>query len=400
MADRAPRAVCIAGAGIAGLSLALALAKLGVRVTVLERSDAIQEFGAGLQISPNARRALNALGLDAAVSRQSFEPEGIDVYPFRRHDPIASMALGDVVRERYGLPYAVMHRADLATTLHTACRRFANIDIRFGVRSFAATPHASGVSVEVRHDQGETETIRAFALVGADGVGSRTRTDILGGKEACYSGYVAWRTLVDTEALSPGLSDNRTSLMWGPGFHAVAYPVPNRDKINIAVFARERMSVAFGLRPEPRLPRAARRDRRFASVLDNASEWTHWPLATVQTPQWHSGPIGLVGDAAHAMLPFQAQGAAMGIEDAVTLAPLLASGDSAESAFMRHEEIRRNRVERVARISAANGRIFHMRTPLAVGRDLVMRLQGSTMHLRRLHWLYSHDPVVIDKTTH
>src|SRR5665213_1714178 len=123
------RTVYIAGAGIAGLTLALALAKFGATVVVLERNSSIQEIGAGLQISPNARRVLNQLGLDRQVNAKSFEPAGIDLYPFRAKKPLTTVTLGDTVRQRYHVPYAVMHRADLAAVLHRACRRFANIDI-------------------------------------------------------------------------------------------------------------------------------------------------------------------------------------------------------------------------------------------------------------------------------
>lgn len=127
------RAIYIAGAGIAGLTLALALAKFGAHVVVLERNKAIQEVGAGLQISPNARKALNQLGLDKALHAKSFEPSGIDVYPFRAKKPLVTLTLGAEVARRYGAPYAVMHRADLVEVLFKACKRFANIDILFGV---------------------------------------------------------------------------------------------------------------------------------------------------------------------------------------------------------------------------------------------------------------------------
>jgi len=393
MADRPHRNIYIAGAGIAGLTLALALAKLGARVTILERNDTVQEFGAGLQISPNARQALNALGLDKALRKIAFEPDGIDIYPFGHQRPLTSLILGETARERFGLPYAVMHRADLAEALFKACKPFANVDIQFGIRDFTVTNTSDGVSIVIDKPGGDKQPVKANAFVGADGVGSHTRTTLLGGSEAAYSGYIAWRALIDIDALSPGLSTTHTSLLWGPGFHAVAYPVPHRDKINLALFAREPLSLGFGIRPAPNLPPAARRDPRFAAILEKAETWTHWPLAAVSTARWHLGRIGLIGDAAHAMLPFQAQGAAMGIEDAMVLAPLLMSEDNAETAFERFDTTRRGRVTRVASMSEANGRIFHMRRPLSLARDAVVRMQGPTGHLKRLHWLYDYDPV-------
>lgn len=399
MAPKAPtsktRTFHIAGAGIAGLTLALALAKHGARVTVLERNDSVQEFGAGLQISPNARRALNTLGLDDAIRAVSLEPEGIDIYPFGHKKPLTTLELGRAARERYGVPYAVMHRADLVDTLFSACKRFANIDIRFNIRNFDVTTSSKGTTLTIDAPEQKSSTAHAFAFIGADGVGSHTRTKILGGTEATYSGYVAWRTLIDIGKLAPEFSTAHTSVMWGPGFHAVAYPLPHRGQTNIALFVKESMSVAFGIRETPNLPKLVQHDPRFAKILQSTDVWTHWPLAAVKTPRWHQGPIGIIGDAAHAMLPFQAQGAAMAIEDAVILAQLLMTEQTGETAFQRFDEIRRERVTRTAAISATNGRIFHLHQPFSLGRNLVVKLQGKTGHFTRLDWLYAYDPASI-----
>jgi salicylate hydroxylase len=389
------RTIYIAGAGIAGLTLALALAKFGSTVVVLERHSSIQEVGAGLQISPNARRVLNQLGLDKQIAAHSFEPAGIDLYAFRGKQPIVTLALGDTARRRFGVPYAVMHRADLADALYRACRRFANIDIVFGVRSFDAVAHARGVTVAVDEHDGRTRNTRAFAFVGADGVNSPTRTRLLGGPAADYQNRVAWRGLIDPEALGGAVALDRTSVLFGPGYHAVCYPLPHRGKLNIALFSREAKDKVLGSSPapeEPSLPRAARRSERFAAVLRAAREhWSFWPLATVSPDEWHEGGIGLIGDAAHAMLPFQAQGAAMAIEDAAILAPLLMTEPNAAQAFERFVALRRVRVEQVAKISASNGVAFHLEWPFTGARDAVLRLQGPEGHLKRLAWLYGYD---------
>lgn len=387
----AGRTVFIAGAGIAGLTLALALAKFGIDVVVLERNIGISEFGAGLQISPNARRVLDRLGLAGAIREASFEPEGIDVYPFGRERPLVTLALGSAARARYGLPYAVMHRADLADVLHAACKRFANIDIVFGVADFTVSSHAGGVSVaaELAGRSGE-----AFAFVGADGVHSQTRRQALGGPPAQYSGRLAWRTLIPLDAVSDLVALDRTSLLLGPGYHLVVYPLPHRGRLNLALFAPHPV---VDLRAEPQsqrpsLPRSVLMSPRFSAIIDLAGDsWTAWPLHCVETRHWHRGNVGLIGDAAHAMLPFQAQGAAMAIEDAGVLAPLLARAQHAHIAFARYAEVRQARVLRVARQSQANGTIFHMRWPLTIARDAVMRSGGPEGHFRRLDWLYGYD---------
>jgi len=382
------RSVYIAGAGIAGLTLALALAKFGVRITVLERQRSVQEIGAGLQISPNARRVLDRLGLDRALTAASFEPEGIDVYSFRATRPLVTMQLGAAARERYGAAYAVMHRADLANALYRATRRFANIDIAFDVINFEVEPGPRGVTVTYGQAGGETRQGRAFAFIGADGINSTTRTRLLAGPQPQWTGRLAWRVLLDIAEL-PQLRADHTSVLLGADFHIVCYPLPHRGKINVVLFTQD----SAGDRAAPALPASALGDPRIAAILKaGEGRWGFWPVGAVQTEAWHKGPIGLLGDAAHAMMPFQAQGAAMAIEDAAILAPLLVTEPNAEAAFAGYESLRRPRVEKVAALSRANGRAFHMRFPASLARDAVIRMQGPQGHFRRLDWLYSYDP--------
>lgn len=390
----AGRTIYIAGAGIAGLTLALALAKFGATVVVLERSKKIQEIGAGLQISPNARRVLNQLGLDKTVGARSFEPTSIDVYPFRALRPVVSLDLGPVARARYGVPYAVMHRADLADALYRACKRFANIDLLFGVRSFDAVNHARGTSIVVEEASGQSRSARVHAFVGADGVNSETRVRVLNGAPAKYSGYVAWRTTVAMDMLESVLAPDRTTLLLGPGYHAVCYPLPQRKLFNIALFTKEKAAHANAadLPSEPKLPWAALPSKTFEALLSAArGGWGYWICNVVDAPAWSDGGVGLIGDAAHAMLPFQAQGAAMAIEDAAILAPLLMTEPDAASAFTRFEAMRRPRIDRVRRTTDFNGFAYHLEWPFTLGRDLALRLQGPRAHLRRLGWLYSFD---------
>ena len=385
------RTFYVAGAGIAGLTLALALAKFGATVIVLERGPTISEFGAGLQISPNARKILNDLGLDDALTTSSLEPAGIDIYPWRRPTPLVTLELGMVMRERFGAPYAVMHRADLVDILYKACRRFANIDILFGVRGWDVVSHARGITISIDEANGQSRTGRGHGFIGADGVHSRARTELLGGPPAQYRQRVAWRTLLPYDSVAGQIALDRVSVLFAPGHHMVCYPLPHRRQVNLALFAKVPKSQTE-LGKSPILPTPLRPSPRLDVLLSAAGDrWSAWPLCTVDAPRWHAGNIGLVGDAAHAMVPFQAQGAAMGIEDAATLAPLLIAEATAEAALEKYELARRRRVSRVARTSAANGRIFHMPWPLGIARDAMIALQGSRGHLRRLAWLYAHE---------
>lgn len=381
----------VAGAGISGLTLALALAKFGATVIVLERGATISEFGAGLQVSPNAWKVLDNLGLDEALTARSLEPAGIDIYPHRAAKPLVTMDLGPAMRETFGAPYAVMHRADLADALYKACRRFANIDILFGVRSWDVVSHARGITISIDEANGQTRTGRGQAFIGADGVHSQTRMKLLDGSPAKYENRVAWRALVPFDSVAGHIALDKVSVLFGPNYHLVCYPLPHRRQVNLALFAQVKQT-SKELGTSPRLPRAFPKDPRIEVLLTAAGEsWTPWPLYTISTSKWHDGNIGILGDAAHAMVPFQAQGAAMGIEDAATLAPLLISEANAELAFEKYEALRQKRVARVARTSATNGKIFHMRWPFSVARNLGIRLQGRRGHLRRLAWLYGHE---------
>ena len=377
----------IAGAGISGLTLALALAKFGATVVVLERQSEISEFGAGLQISPNARHVLDQLGLDAALTARSLEPAGIDLYPHGRDTPLVTLELGDVMRQRFGAPYVVMHRADLVDMLYKATRRFANIDILFGVRSWDVVSHAKGVTVSIDEANGQTRTSRGRAFIGADGVHSQTRRTLLDGPPAQDRQRVAWRTLLPFDSITGQIALDRVSVLFGTDYHVVCYPLPHRAQVNMALFAKTAPKQAS----RPALPQGQRKSPRLAALLDAAGDsWTPWPLFTVRTPRWYNGNIGLMGDAAHAMVPFQAQGAAMGIEDAAVLAPLLVGEASAQQAFALYQQARLARVTRVAETSASNGSIFHVPWPLSAARDLVIKAQGSSGHLRRLDWLYGY----------
>ena len=388
------RIIYIAGAGIAGLTLALALGKFGARVVVLERQPSVQEFGAGLQISPNARKVLDRLGLDEALNERAFTPEGIDVYPLGARRPLVTLELGQRIADRFGAPYAVMHRADLADMLHRCAKRFANIDVLFNVRSHDVVSHDAGVSVVVDEADGKTRTAKAFAFIGADGVRSRTRREVMLGPEAISAGRVAWRALLPIDALDGVVARDRTSLLWAPGMHAVIYPLPAREQLNVVMFSSfdETYSLSESALHQPVLPRRVARDPRFAAILAAVQrDWTFWPLAKVEGANWYQGGIGLIGDAAHAMLPFQAQGAAMGIEDAAVLAPLLMRSETAAAAFASYEALRRPRVERVQQLSERNGFAFHADWPVSLARNLVVKAQGPRGHLQRLAWIYGFD---------
>lgn len=390
----ATKTVYIAGAGIAGLTLALALAKLDVRVVVLEKTEELQIEGAGLQISPNARKILNQLGLDEPLRKYGFSTDAIDVYPFKRTTPLISLTQGATIEQRFGAQYMVIHRADLAQVLMSACQQHANIEFQFGVIGFDMEAHQKGLSLTLEQRKGQFHNVSPFAFIGADGVHSATRRRILNGPDAVYSGYMAWRALIPASLMEGQINFNRTSLMWAPGYHIIAYPHPERHVVNIALFSKEKVTGYAQSRKvqAPLLPKIGFSCQRTKSIIYAAEGgWKKWPLFAAKTSIWHKGPIGIIGDAAHAMLPYQAQGAAMAIEDAGELAPLLASETNASDALEKFQSLRQERVNRVVKTSAKNGKIYHMSWPFSLARDMVVSLQGPTAHLKRLEWLYGYE---------
>ncbi len=388
------RRFVIAGAGISGLTLALALAKFGASVTVIERKDRIEEAGAGLQISPNAHRILDRLGASRYLMPRIHIPNAIDVFPFGWRGPLVSLELGAVMQARFGAPYGVMHRADLANGLHQACKRFATIDILFGVKRVDFAYHSRGFSVMIEEADCRSRTVRPFAYVGADGVHSATRTELIGGPPARYSGFAAWRMLLPFDRIPDNLNGANINLLWGTGFHVVVYPLPHRGVVSVALLMHMSEKRARQARDinSFRAPRDLKYSKTLKAIFAAATELTPWPIYGVSTRKWHEGAVGLVGDAAHAMVPFGAQGAAMAIEDAAVLAPLLITSDDPQSAYSDFASFRQKRVARVARFSAGNGRIFNMPWVVDYLRDLVVWRQGPRAHLKRLDWIYSYDP--------
>lgn len=390
------KTISIAGAGIAGLTLAIALAKFGFRVVVAERQEAPSEFGAGLQISPNARRVLNALGLGEDFAANSFAPDAIDIYPHKRPTPINSVQLGDFATNRFdGVPYAVAHRADLLNCLYRAAKKFANIEIHFGVEDIDLTQADGGVSILLKDKSGVPFPVTARAHIGADGVRSDTRVKLLGGPKPKFTGYVAWRALADIDDVAQHLPMNHTSLFWGPDYHVVLYPLPHQGKVNIALFSTHKhKSIArdADIKLDPKRLSIIE-NKVLAPILDSLyDQFTPWPLFGVTCDHWYKNNIALIGDAAHAMLPFQAQGAAMGMEDAGLLAVLLAAEPDNAKAFAQYQTSRKPRVDKVQKQSAKNGKIFHMRPPKSWARDLVVARQSPDAQLKRLDWIYQHDP--------
>lgn len=393
---RQTRTIIIAGAGIAGLTAALAVAARNFRVIVLERAPELTEVGAGLQITPNAGHVLARFGLEHEVAGIATEPRAIDVLSGRNGGRIASIPLGEPFRQRFGLPYRLVHRADLLAILAAAAREQGEIELKTATPLVEFAAHSNGVSV-MSECGGEEAEYRGAALIAADGVRSMVRTAMPGGKPAKSIGRTAWRATIPAAAAPDGLPTDRSGLWLGPDAHLVHYPMRRGAEINIVAIMKDDWSgegwshpgdpawIAGRFRRWPDLARA---------VIAAPAEWLKWRIDMVDPREpWVAGPVALIGDAAHAMPPFLAQGAAMAIEDAAVLAAELdAHPDDTETALLRYQQRRRGRVVKAWRAAISNGDLYHMGAVTGLVRDLGMKAMGGPGLLRRYDWLYGWKP--------
>ncbi|MCP8940334.1 FAD-dependent monooxygenase [Alsobacter sp. SYSU M60028] len=385
--------ILIAGAGIGGLTAALALARAGQSVTLLEKRTRLTEVGAGLQLSPNASRVLIGLGLGPALARAACEPDRIVVRRGGDAATLAEMPLGRM-RERFGAPYYVIHRADLQTILFDAVRGTSGIRLAFGREVALAETVEAGVRV-TSQTAGGPETLTGNCLIGADGLWSRVARAMGDDSEPDFIGYVAWRGTMPIEAAPVAFRGTQTGLWLGRGCHVVHYRVSGGRQLNVVAvlhdansepgWSREGDAAAFRARVGPWAAPALR------ELIEAVPEWQVWSLFDRRPrKRWIKGRVALLGDAAHPVLPFLAQGGACAIEDAAVLADLVAENPSDPAAALpAYELLRRPRASALQAAARKNGRIYHMAGPMALARDFVMRRKGGEALMRGYDWVYS-----------
>ena len=396
--------VLIAGGGIGGLALALALSRHGRRSTVLERQETPIAAGAGIQLGPNGVRALRSIGVAEALQPQVGEPDAIAVRAGASGRHLARLPLGRWIAERHGAPYWVMHRGDLYAVLAAAAGAQPLIEMRTGFEVTAVEETAAG-QMTVTDAAGRSAAGRV--LVGADGLWSAVRQVLLPHSAPRPSGAVAMRTVMPAAA-AERLDATCVGLWLSPAVHVVHYPVRQAREIAVVVIAREADTQTIGARQGRGwdLPAdAARLQRRLATfhpslmeVLAPASgqpwPWREWTLHTLPPlPRWAYGRAVLMGDAAHPMLPYLAQGGALALEDAIVLALCIhqAAADP-RAALARFEALRTARARRVQAASLRQGRIYHLPPPLSWGRDAALSLVPSAWLMAGYDWLYAWRP--------
>ncbi|HEV7246805.1 MAG TPA: FAD-dependent monooxygenase [Shinella sp.] len=375
------RSATIVGAGIAGLTAALALARKGIASHILEQAPALEEVGAGLQLSPNASRILAGLGLLDALSARWSEPDHIMLSSGSTLAPLASVPAGKAARTRWGAPYGVLPRAALQAVLLEA------------VRDEPLCTLATGQRIETVQDA--LAIAPADVLIGADGVWSRLRQAVSGALPARYSGNVAWRFLVPYAAAPSFLNPRTVTAFLGPQAHLVAYPLAQTQAFNIVAIHQSAEAPPEGWSRSgdtaTLLSAFSGWHNDIRRLLDDARAPLMWPLFECPDGAWTDGrKTVLIGDAAHAMTPFAAQGAAMAIEDAALLANRLAEATDTGQALRQFETTRRERVARVRSRGAFNRFAYHARGPIALARNLVLSLRGPESLAADLDWLYGY----------
>lgn len=388
------RTIIVAGAGIGGLTAALALARKGFRVIVCEQAQELSETGAGLQLSPNAARLLIELGLGDKLQSYVVTPEWLSIRRARTGNEIARMRLGHEIEFRYGSPYWIIHRADLQAVLRDAVLATPDIVLQLGARVHDFAIHQNGVTVQIRRDD-QVNDERAVALIGADGLWSMTRRVLGDASKPRFSGRTAWRATVPVSAMPEAFRGPAVHLWLGRGGHLVHYPVRAGNLVNIVAIIGDTWQgegwSAPGT-PEDLLKRFGKLSWGNAarSVLQAPESWLKWALFD-RPPlrRWGQGNVTLLGDAAHPMLPFLAQGAAMAIEDAMVLADCLTdkSGNVPEG-LRAYKASRRSRTARVQRAARFTGEMYQLDGPLAFARNAVLRRMGSENLRARYDWLY------------
>lgn len=381
--------IVIAGAGIAGLTAALALAGDGHAVTLVERRTGFTEVGAGLQLSPNASRVLVALGLGPALRRAAAEPSRLVVRDLCSGEVIGGAALGRSMQERFGAPYLVAHRADLQTLLLDAVRGRRGIRLLLGRTAVAAEAGLDRATLIVERAGGRDE-IGADVVVGADGLWSSLRAALGESRPPAYQGYAAWRATLPLSECPAGLAPDEVGLWLGRAGHVVHYGLPG-DRLNLVAVERRGEAVeGWSAQGDP-----AELAARFTgaapplrALITRPAPWGLWSLFDLPARRMARGRIALVGDAAHPVLPFLAQGAALAIEDAAALAAALAREETVPEALARYERARLGRARQVQRAARRNGRVYHAGFPLAPARNLVMRRLGAEGMTARYGWLY------------
>lgn len=391
--------ILIAGGGIGGLAAAIGATHAGWEVRLFERAAAFGEVGAGVQIGPNVVRRLQAWGLQRALQDVAAFPERLQVRSALSGGELAALRLGATVIERYGAAYATIHRADLHGLLLGAVQAHGGVHLNLDQPIAGHAERDGAVVVQLTSGR----AVEGDALIGADGLRSGTRARLIGESATRISGHLAYRAVLRQDALPAALRSQQVTAWLGPRLHVVQYPLRRGELMNVVAIRHG--EAPADLDSWDHSANAADLEGALAgtctalqdlvrAVPQAGAGWRLWPLSDrppVQGPQeMAQGLVALLGDAAHPMRPYLAQGAGMAIEDAAELQRALSMHDLEVPLRLRRYAL--NRWERNARVqerARRNGRIFHATGPVRWARDTALRMLGE--RLLDVPWLYRGD---------
>ena len=382
--------VLIAGGGIGGLSAALGLARKGFGVVVLEKSPKLGEIGAGIQIGPNAFHAFDYLGVGDEARAQAVYIDMLRLMDAMSGEEIIHIPLDEPFRKRFGNTYAVVHRADLHGVLLNACEANDRIELR--VNSEVLGYQQNGTTVTAEIVSGEHMT--GCALIGADGLRSSIRQRLVGDGEPIVSGHSTYRSVIPTEAMPEDLRWNAATLWAGPKCHIVHYPLSGWKVFNLVVTYHNNAPEPVSGHPVPieEVRKGfAHITERARKIIEHGTDWRLWVLCDREpVDSWVDGRVALLGDAAHPMMQYYAQGACMAMEDAVCLSHMMEhSGGDVEAALVGYRDQRVVRTGRVQIGARAIGEhVYHPAGVHAAVRNEIMQSMSTEDYYDRLEWLY------------
>ncbi len=382
--------VVIAGGGIGGLAAAIGLANKGIASIVLERAPAFGEIGAGIQLGPNAFHAFDYLGVGEKARQMAVFIDNLRLMDALSGQEITRIPLGEDFRTRMGNPYAVVHRGELHRVFLDACKAHPLVALRTHAGVTGYEGDADGVAALLE----DGERVAGRALIGADGLWSRVRAQMLGDGPPRVSGHTTYRSVIPVEDMPEDLRWNAATLWAGPKCHIVHYPLSGWKMFNLVVTYHNDA-------PEPVAGKPVTHDEvrkgfehvspLARSVIDKGQDWKLWVLCDRDPVMgWTDGLVALLGDAAHPMLQYMAQGACMAMEDAVALAEEMGAGfDDPAAALEAYQNRRRLRTARVQLQSRAVGEhIYHPAGAHAALRNAVMQARGPQEWYDQIAWLY------------
>jgi len=370
--------IVIAGAGIGGLTAALALRQEGHEIVLMDKARELSEVGAGLQLSPNACSVLDRLGMLEALEPYACAPENLRIWSGKTGRELGRVRFGAFLKERHGHPFWVIHRADLQHALLERARQTPGITIHLASEVLDLKPSPYEHLACIYQNDEVIGNLNCKALIGADGVWSKVRRIVPKHENAHFSGQVAYRATIPMDGLPARWS--RDSGLWlHRDSHLVHYPIRGGRELNIVGLAQEPWKdETWSAKADKEAFLRVFRDwpAEIRNLLRQPESWLKWALCSVDASgPWTHGHVALMGDAAHAMLPYMAQGAAMAIEDAAVLAKHLPKDvENVPAALRAYERERKPRVTRVQGIAFRNAKVFHLTGLQAFARDTVLNL--------------------------